>query len=75
MIWFGESSSLAKPMISASSDWPIATVSVGCCTPAGNWLSTELIFAVISVIALSGSKFSTRLAVIVLVPDLLFDDR
>ena len=39
----------------ASIVWPIVTVRIGCCDPAGNWFSTELIFVLISVSALSGS--------------------
>ena len=42
-------------MMMASSDCPMAMVMTGCCTPAGSWFNTELIFALISVIALSGS--------------------
>jgi len=49
----------------------MATDIVGCCTPVGSWLITELILAEISVSARSGSKFRIRFAVIVLTPDRL----
>jgi len=55
VIWFGASTSLAKPIYMASMVWPTFSVSVGCCVPLGNWLRTELTLALISVIALPES--------------------